>query len=92
MEIRREKGADGPIVKGFAGTGFRVGEGVFPRGVTLAPTQAFEWDAPATIDDLTAADVEGLLALDPPPEFLLLGTGAGLVQPPRAFVRAVEAR
>lgn len=92
MEIRREKGADGPVVKGFAGTGFRVGEGIFPRGVTLAPTQAFEWDAPATIDELTAKDVESLLVLDPLPEFLLLGTGPGLVQPPRAFVRAIEAR
>ena len=30
--------------------------------------------------------------IDPVPEFLLLGTGSGLVQPPRAFVRAMEGR
>ncbi|MFT3968041.1 MAG: MTH938/NDUFAF3 family protein [Sphingobium sp.] len=92
MEIRRDGPVSGPVIKGFSGTGFRVGEGVFPRGVTLAPLAAAEWDAPPAIDALTADMVEGLLALDPPPEFLLLGTGPRLVQPPRAFVRAVEAR
>lgn len=30
--------------------------------------------------------------LDLQPEFLLLGTGAGLLQPPRPFVRELEAR
>jgi uncharacterized protein len=33
-----------------------------------------------------------LLDTDPLPEFLLLGTGAGLRQPPRAFVRELEAK
>jgi uncharacterized protein len=28
----------------------------------------------------------------PPPEFLLLGTGAAMVHPPRAFIRAMEER
>jgi uncharacterized protein len=30
--------------------------------------------------------------LSPAPEFLLLGTGARIAFPPRAFIRAVEAR
>ncbi len=38
------------------------------------------------------ADLGDLLDLDPLPEFLLLGTGAGLRQPARAFVRELEAR
>ena len=33
-----------------------------------------------------------VLALSPKPEFLLLGTGATLEHPPRAFVAALEAR
>lgn len=33
-----------------------------------------------------------LLDIDPVPEFLLLGTGSGLLQPPRVFVRALEGR
>ncbi|HEX7855771.1 MAG TPA: MTH938/NDUFAF3 family protein [Sphingobium sp.] len=92
MEIRRETPIAGPVVKGFAGTGFRVGEGVFPRGVTLAPEAALEWDAPATVAELTPEMVAGLLAIEPPPEFLLLGTGPRLAQPPRTFVAALEAR
>ena len=47
-------------------------------------------DAPA-LDALTLESLGDLFDLDPRPEFLLLGTGAGLRQPPRAFVRAVEA-
>ena len=37
-------------------------------------------------------DIAPLLALDPAPEFVLLGTGANLTFPPRAFVAALEAR
>jgi uncharacterized protein len=33
-----------------------------------------------------------LLTLDPPAEFLLLGTGAALKRPPAAFVAELEAR
>lgn len=40
---------------------------------------------------LTLASLGDLLRLDPAPEFLLLGTGGGLHQPPRAFVRDLEA-
>jgi uncharacterized protein len=41
---------------------------------------------------LTIAAVGDLLDLDPAPEFLLLGTGSGLRQPPRSFVRDIKAR
>ena len=48
--------------------------------------------APPPIDALGVPDLASLLALDPPPEFLLLGTGAALVRPTSAFTRAIEAR
>ncbi|ETI64776.1 hypothetical protein C100_05880 [Sphingobium sp. C100] len=58
----------------------------------LNPTRALAWsDAPA-VDALTVTALGDLLDLDPAPEFLLLGTGTGLRQPPRAMVRALEAR
>jgi uncharacterized protein len=44
------------------------------------------------MDGLTGASLGDLLDLDPAPEFLLLGTGSGLRQPSRAFVRELEAR
>jgi len=41
---------------------------------------------------LTEADFAPLFALEPQAEFLLLGTGATLVRPPRALVDALGAR
>lgn len=92
MEVRRERPAAGPVIRGFSGTGFRVGETVFAGGVLLDPQEARDWAAPAGIAALTVEHVAGLLTIDPLPEFLLLGTGPRLAQPPRAFVAALEAR
>jgi uncharacterized protein len=80
----------GPLVQGFAGGGFSV-EGRIYRGLFLTPERAAEWVAPA-IANITLDDVEQVLDLARPPEFLLLGTGNACTFPPRAFIRAVEAR
>ncbi|EPR10792.1 hypothetical protein M527_05400 [Sphingobium indicum IP26] len=54
--------------------------------------RALAWrDAPA-VDALTVAHLGDLFDLEIKPEFLLVGTGAGLRQPPRAFVRELEGR
>lgn len=92
MELRREEIVSGPVITGFAGRGFRVGERIFRHGLLIDPGGVTAWEAPAQVELLEAAMLGDLLDLDPPPEFLLLGTGAGLLQPPRAFVRVLEAR
>ena len=92
MDLRREEIANGPVITGFAGRGFRVRERVYARGLLIDPAGVTAWDAPDDVALLTVAMLGALLDLDPPPEFLLLGTGAGLVQPPRALVRALEER
>jgi uncharacterized protein len=78
------------LVKGFADGGFSV-EGRIYRALFLTPERAAEWAAPA-LAELAIEDVEQVLSLPRPPEFLLLGTGARLTFPPRPFIRAVEAR
>jgi uncharacterized protein len=80
----------GPLVKGFAAGGFSV-EGRIYRALFLTPEMAAEW-APPALADLAVEHVEPVLSLPRPPEFLLLGTGPSLTFPPRAFIRAVEAR
>ena len=80
----------GPRVRGFAGRSFLV-DGAAYESVLLTPERAAGWDAPA-LERLEAAHVESLLALEPAPEFLLLGTGPAQAFPPRAFVAALEAR
>ena len=64
---------------------------MFPTGLLLSPVRAMAWDDAPPIDALTLAALGDVFDGDPRPEFLLLGTGAGLRQPPRPFVRAVEA-
>lgn len=87
--LEREAPSGGPIVHGFSGRGFRIGEVIYPDGLLLTPQRADKWQAPA-LDDLAEADVIGLL--DPVPEFLLLGTGPTLRHPSLAFKTAMEAR
>ena len=79
------------MVTGFSGSGFKVDGQVFSGGVTLTPLAAEAWDGPA-LADLAVDDMEALLGLAPSPEFLLLGTGAALARPARAFTAALEAR
>ena len=61
------------------------------EGLLLTPEAALPWEPPA-LAALAAADIELVLALDPAPEFLLLGTGPAMAFPPRAFTEALAAR
>jgi uncharacterized protein len=87
--LDRDPDPRGPVVKGFAGGGFVVEERVY-RTLQLTPACAAEW-SPPPVAELAVADLAPLLALDPPPEFLLLGTGARLSHPPRALREALQA-
>lgn len=81
---------DGPIISGFSAGGFKVDEGVY-SALLISPVRADGW-APPPLADLTLTDLESILVLDPPPEFIMIGTGANMVRPAPALVRAIEAR
>jgi uncharacterized protein len=78
-------------LSGFAGNGFRVGEARFPQGIILWPEVAEDWNPPS-FDALSADDLALLERADPPLELLLLGTGAALRRPAKAFSEAMAAR
>ncbi len=90
MRMERGQPAGGPLVRGFAGNGFRLDDVTVASALLLTPTRAMDWTPPA-LPALTpesfapALEEEGL-------EFVLLGTGARLVRPPAVLVRALEAR
>jgi uncharacterized protein len=88
--FERDPDAPGPIVRGFAAGGFSV-DGQVYRGVFLTPNGAVDWVPPA-VGELTIAAFEPLLAVQPMPEFILLGTGSSLAFPPRALTRSLEER
>lgn len=81
--------ASGPAVTGFVGRGFKVDGDVYAGGVTLTPEAARTWIAPS-LPDLTVRDLGDLLALQPLPEFLVLGTGATMARPSAAFGKALD--
>jgi uncharacterized protein len=86
----RDPAASGPVIQAISARGFTIDGGIY-EGLFLTPRSAHEWGPPA-LADLTIADLEPLLALQPSPEFLLLGTGPTMTFPPRGLVRALEAR
>jgi len=88
--LGRDDAPAGPVVQRFVEGGFSVDGGVYPS-LVLTPNGAWAWDHPS-LDALGIGDVEPALALDPPPEFLLLGTGPTLRFPPRALRAALDAR
>jgi uncharacterized protein len=88
--FERSQAAEGPVVRGFAAGGFSVDGGVYPA-LLLTPRRADTWQAPA-LDGLDLDALAPLLALEPPPEFIILGTGPRMRPPPRGLVAALEAR
>ncbi|MEA3066012.1 MAG: hypothetical protein QOJ27_2469 [Sphingomonadales bacterium] len=88
--LDRDAAPEGPVVRGFADGGFLVDGHVY-RTLQLTPLRAAEWGAPP-VAELAVADLAPLLALEPAPEFLLLGTGPRLTHPPRALREALEGR
>lgn len=90
MRMDRDRRGEGPIIAGIVGRGFRVDDGVY-EGLTITPLRADGW-SPPPIADLAEHDLAALTALDPLPEFILLGTGSRLVRAPRALVSALDAK
>lgn len=90
MRLEHESTPDGPIIKGFSGGGFRIDDNVY-TALLLTPASAHGW-APPAIGALAESDLAPLTAIDPPPEFIILGTGYGLVHPPRALMNALDAQ
>jgi uncharacterized protein len=86
--FERSGTAEGPIVQGFTADGFSVDGRVY-GAVLLTPQKAAAWDAPG-FETLTIEALEPLLALDPSPEFVILGTGPAHRIAPRALTAALE--
>ncbi len=89
--LARETQGSGPIITHIGASGFRTKHGTYSGGLILSPETEQAWDAPA-IAALHAAHFGDFLAMDPPPEFVLLGTGQQLTHPPTAFVAELEAQ
>ena len=75
-------GVNGPAITGFSGTAIKI-DGVTRSGaVILTPDAVIDWDGQGLEPAIT----------DPPPEFILLGTGMTLVQPDPRLVADFDHR
>jgi uncharacterized protein len=88
MRMDRAEKTDGPIIAAIGPNGFRIDDGYYPA-LLMTPTRADSW-SPPPLEALTIDDLASLLGASP--EFILLGTGATLARPPRALVKALEAK
>ncbi len=78
------------VIRGFSGTGFRIGNGI-SAGAALVWGEGGEAWQPPSVADLTPADFVLLEPVTPPIELLIIGTGARLVRPSRSLVEAMAA-
>ena len=85
MKLDKGPRAPGPVITGFSGRGFRIDGETSPGGVLLTPEWWRPWDSA-----LDEASLEPLAEIAP--EFILIGTGAALVRPPRGLIAAFDAR
>lgn len=74
--------ASGPAITGFSGKQILIDGAARAGGVILTSEAVFDWDGSDFASAVTA----------PPPEFILLGTGATLVRPAPETVAAYEAQ
>lgn len=82
-ELRRTQAAAGPVITGFSGRRIVIDGVAYDGAVILTPEKVTAWDG---------ADFAAAAAIEPAPEFVLLGTGAELERPPADIVAALDER
>lgn len=85
MEIVRDLLVTGeqPIVRHYHPGEIRVRNTSYEHSLIITPREGGTRWAPQAFDELTAEHLEALLALEPTPEMILLGTGESQHFPPR---------
>lgn len=82
--------AAGPVVQRLTASGFAI-DGAVHRAALLTPDRVLSW-SPPPLAELSEEDLAPLLALDPAPEFVLIGAGPRHAFAPPALIAALDAR
>ena len=89
MKFTLDRPATRHVVRGYSPGALRIGEQEYSRSVIVSATTLITDWRPQRMDELTAADLEPVLALQP--EVLLLGSGARQVFPPHELLARLYA-
>ena len=90
MKLNEHVPADTQLVRGYTRDSVTVGDERLARPCLVAPSLLVRDLRPASVDDLTPADLEPAWALAP--QVILLGTGSRLRFAPAAVKAACDAR
>ena len=89
MKFTLDRPATRHVVRGYSPGALRIGEQQYSRSVIVSATTLITDWRPQRMDELTAADLEPVLALQP--EVLLLGSGVRQVFPPHELLARLYA-
>ena len=89
MKFTLDRPATRHVVRGYSPGVLRIGEQEYSRSVIVSATTLITDWRPQRMDELTAADLEPVLALQP--EVLLLGSGVRQVFPPHELLARLYA-
>jgi uncharacterized protein len=89
MKFTLDRPATRHFVRGYSPGALRIGEQEYSRSVIVSATTLITDWRPQRMDELTAADLEPVLALQP--EVLLLGSGVRQVFPPHELLARLYA-
>lgn len=90
MKLTDERTAGAYVVRSYAQGEVRVGETVLRRSCLISATQLVADWRPQSIAELTLADLDAVLAMQP--EIVVLGTGSRQQFPPTEWMAALLSR
>ncbi|KAN0050245.1 hypothetical protein ACTA71_003357 [Dictyostelium dimigraforme] len=78
-------------IDGYVESGFSVNKTLIPGSINIMPQQIFLWDV-HSIEEITIDTLATLDIVEPPTEFLLIGTGATHVKLPDQLIKDISTR
>ncbi|KAK5582340.1 hypothetical protein RB653_003923 [Dictyostelium firmibasis] len=78
-------------IDGYVDSGFSVNKTLIPGSINIMPQQLFLWDI-HSVEDITIDTLSTLDIVEPPTEFLLIGTGATHVKLPDQLIKDISNR
>lgn len=89
MKLTDETGSPIQLIRAYAPGELRIGETLYRHSCLVSAERVIEW-RPRQFDDITAADLEEIIALDP--EVVVLGTGTRQRFPRHELLRTMITR
>ncbi|KAM9989984.1 hypothetical protein ACTFIY_006045 [Dictyostelium cf. discoideum] len=78
-------------IDGYVESGFSINKTLIPGSINIMPQQLFLWDV-HSVEDITIDTLATLDIVEPPTEFLLIGTGSTHLKLPDQLIKDISTR